>query len=96
MARCFVLVFLLSVWVGCDAKREHTPRRPHDGDDLHRQGGHRSPSGPLPGLQEKIDRRLDEINRSMSPYLEDSEISRFNRFPAGRRASSRFRRISCG
>jgi FAD:protein FMN transferase len=32
------------------------------------------------GLKEKIDRRLDEINRSMSVYLDDSEISRFNRF----------------
>jgi thiamine biosynthesis lipoprotein len=31
-------------------------------------------------LQEKIDRRLHEINQSMSPYLADSEISRFNRF----------------
>jgi FAD:protein FMN transferase len=32
------------------------------------------------GLKEKIDRRLDEIDRSMSVYREDSEISRFNRF----------------
>ena len=31
------------------------------------------------GLQEKIDKRLDEINRSMSTYLADSEISRLNR-----------------
>lgn len=30
------------------------------------------------GLQEKIDRRLVELNRSMSAYLEDSELSRFN------------------
>ncbi|MCF8067660.1 MAG: FAD:protein FMN transferase [Desulfobacterales bacterium] len=29
-------------------------------------------------LQEKIDNRLDEINRSMSIYIKDSEISRFN------------------
>lgn len=36
--------------------------------------------GSVAGLQEKIDRRLDDINRSMSPYLKDSEISRFNRF----------------
>lgn len=32
------------------------------------------------GLQEKIDRRLDEINQSMSTYRKESEISRFNRF----------------
>jgi thiamine biosynthesis lipoprotein len=37
--------------------------------------------GSVSGLQAKIDRRLDQINHSMSPYLKDSEISRFNRFP---------------
>jgi len=36
--------------------------------------------GSIAGLQEKIDRRLQQINHSMSPYLTDSEISRFNRF----------------
>ncbi len=30
------------------------------------------------GLQAKIDKRLDDINRSMSTYRKDSEISRFN------------------
>jgi thiamine biosynthesis lipoprotein len=30
------------------------------------------------GLQTKIDRRLEDINRSMSTYRKDSEISRFN------------------
>ncbi len=34
----------------------------------------------LEGLKKKIDKRLDEINRSMSTYQKDSEISRFNRF----------------
>ena len=32
------------------------------------------------GVKEKIDLRLLEINRSMSTYQKDSEISRFNRF----------------
>lgn len=36
--------------------------------------------GSITGVKEKIDRRLEEINRSMSTYQEDSEISRFNRF----------------
>ena len=43
------------------------------------------------GLQEKIDARLTAINQSMSTYIHDSEISRFNRsadtrqaFPCGR------------
>jgi thiamine biosynthesis lipoprotein len=40
----------------------------------------------ISGLEEKIDARLAEINRSMSTYQEDSEISRFNRFKeAGRK-----------
>lgn len=34
------------------------------------------------GLKEKIDRRLDAINRVFSTYLKDSEISRFNAFRA--------------
>ena len=34
---------------------------------------------PVSGLQSQIDRRLDDINQSMSTYREDSEISRFNR-----------------
>jgi thiamine biosynthesis lipoprotein len=38
------------------------------------------PFGSVSTLKEKIERRLDEINRSMSPYRADSEISRFNRF----------------
>jgi len=36
--------------------------------------------GSVSGLQETIERRLNQINQSMSPYLKDSEISRFNRF----------------
>jgi thiamine biosynthesis lipoprotein len=37
-------------------------------------------SGDIKGVKEKIDRRLEEINRSMSTYRKESEISRFNRF----------------
>ena len=33
----------------------------------------------IAGVKEKIDRRLAEINRSLSTYQPDSEISRFNR-----------------
>jgi thiamine biosynthesis lipoprotein len=33
----------------------------------------------LPGLKAKIEDRLEQINRSMSNYVADSEISRFNR-----------------
>lgn len=38
----------------------------------------------LDSLQKKIDARLEEINQSMSTYRPDSEISRFNKLPAGR------------
>jgi FAD:protein FMN transferase len=37
--------------------------------------------GTVSGLQEKIEQRLEEIERSLSTYREESEISRFNRFP---------------
>jgi hypothetical protein len=79
MARCFVLAFLLSVLTGCDAKREHLLDGRTMGTTYHIQVV-TGAFGSVAGLQNKIDRRLDEINRSMSPYLKDSEISRFNRF----------------
>jgi thiamine biosynthesis lipoprotein len=43
-------------------------------------------AGNLPGnpeyLKSQIDKRLDAINQSMSPYIKDSEISRFNQLEA--------------
>jgi thiamine biosynthesis lipoprotein len=36
----------------------------------------------IDGLQEKIERRLEEVNQSFSTYREDSEINRFSRFRA--------------
>ena len=36
---------------------------------------------PAAGLQEKIERRLEEIEQIFSTYREDSEINRFSRFP---------------
>lgn len=44
-------------------------------------------SQDLGGLKEKIDGRLDEINRVFSTYIQDSEISRFN---AWSRAGEKF------
>ena len=37
--------------------------------------------GGVSGLQERIDRRLEEIEQSLSTYRGESEISRFSRFP---------------
>ena len=39
-----------------------------------------SDSDGISGLKDKIDRRLEEINRSMSTYMAESEISQFNSF----------------
>jgi thiamine biosynthesis lipoprotein len=73
------LFFFIGLVVGCDSRREHTLTGRTMGTTyaVTVVGGY---FGPGAGLQEKIDRRLDEINRSMSPYLTESEISRFNRF----------------
>lgn len=73
----FLLAFLLAA--GCDGRRGHviTGRTMGTTYSVTVVTGH---FGSIAGLQEKINRRLQEINRSMSPYLEDSEISRFNRF----------------
>jgi thiamine biosynthesis lipoprotein len=64
--------------VGCDARREHSFAGPTMGTTYHISvvTGF---FGSIGGLQERIDRRLAEVNRSMSTYLRDSEISRFNR-----------------
>jgi thiamine biosynthesis lipoprotein len=39
-----------------------------------------SPGAADDGLKTAVDRRLDEVNRQLSTWLEDSEITRFNRF----------------
>jgi thiamine biosynthesis lipoprotein len=79
VARCFLLTFLLGGLAACDMRREHvlTGRTMGTTYTVKVVTG---TFGSVSGLQEKIDRRLDEINRSLSPYLADSEISRFNRF----------------
>jgi thiamine biosynthesis lipoprotein len=38
--------------------------------------------GGVGGLKARIDARLDEITRSLSTYVEDSEINRFSRLPS--------------
>jgi len=75
----FVGIVLTFVPAVCAAKREHLIEGRTMGTTYHItvitgyfQG--------IAGLKAKIDARLDEINRSMSTYQKDSEISRFNRF----------------
>jgi len=76
---CFFLFFFMGLAAGCDARRElaFSGRTMGTTYTVKVVTGR---FGSVAGLQEKIDRRLDEINRSMSPYLAGSEISRFNRF----------------
>lgn len=75
-----ILCITLFFWAaGCDARREHLIEGRTMGTTYHVKVV-TGRLGSVKGLQEKIERRLDEINRSMSPYLPESEISRFNRF----------------
>jgi FAD:protein FMN transferase len=74
-----ILLFplLFAALTACDAKREHLIEGRTMGTTYHIT----VVSGPFQGaggLGEKIDARLDEINRVFSTYIKDSEISRFN------------------
>jgi thiamine biosynthesis lipoprotein len=71
-----VLTFVPAV---CAAKREHLIEGRTMGTTYHITVVTEYFQG-ISGLKAKIDARLDEINRSMSTYQKDSEISRFNRF----------------
>ncbi len=70
------LTFLSSV---CEAKREHVVRGRTMGTTYSVKVVTGNFEG-ISGVKKKIDERLAEINRSMSTYQQDSEISRFNRF----------------
>jgi thiamine biosynthesis lipoprotein len=74
-----LLAFFVMALTGCDVRREHLIEGRTMGTTYQVKVVAGS-FGSVEGLKAKIDRRLEEINRSMSPYLLDSEISRFNRF----------------
>jgi thiamine biosynthesis lipoprotein len=72
----YILAFVI-ILAGCSARKE-TIFSGHTMGTTYRVkvvGGYFQSTG---GLQEKIDRRLKAINQSMSTYLADSEISKFN------------------
>ncbi len=74
-----IIVISLLTATACDAKREHHFQGLTMGTTYHVTvvtGYFQRVSG----LQDAIERRLKEINQSMSTYIDDSEISRFNRF----------------
>jgi thiamine biosynthesis lipoprotein len=63
----------------CEAKQEHLIQGRTMGT-TYQVKVVTSSFGGISGVKEKIDKRLEEINRSMSTYQKGSEISRFNRF----------------
>lgn len=72
------LVFILGAAAGCDLRREVLINGRTMGTTytIKVVAGHwYDPSE----LRQKVEARLEEINRSMSTYIADSEISRFNR-----------------
>ncbi len=77
--RIIVCIMGLMLAANCDSKREHLIAGRTMGT-TYQVKVVTGNLGSVKGLKEKVDQRLDEINRSMSPYLPESEISRFNRF----------------
>jgi thiamine biosynthesis lipoprotein len=74
-----ISISILFAYTDCEGQREHLIQGPTMGTTYHVKvvtGYFQA----ISGLKEKIDRRLEEINQSMSTYIEDSEISRFNNF----------------
>jgi len=67
----------------CTPRREYRLRGRTMGTDYHVTVVARGVS--VVGLQEAIDGRLDEVNRHLSTWIDDSEISRFNRSRASGR-----------
>ena len=73
------VLFVLLLATDCLARREHLITGRTMGTTYQVKlitGGDRT----VDGLAEKIEARLVEINQSMSTYIHDSEINRFNRF----------------
>jgi thiamine biosynthesis lipoprotein len=60
-----------------------------------RISGTNLPPGKQEALKQEVEERLREINRQMSHYIPESELSRFNRVPAGEpfRISAEFAQV---
>ena len=81
-----LVLVILSLPACVDAQQEQLIEGRTMGTTYHIKVVTGAPAG-VNGLKEKIDRRLDEINRIFSTYIKDSEISRFN---AWSRAGEKF------
>ncbi|MEJ2472628.1 MAG: FAD:protein FMN transferase [Desulfobacterales bacterium] len=76
-----VIALLCLMSAGCNARREtvFTGRTMGTTYSVKLVTGYLQ---PVSGLQSQIDKRLDDINQSMSTYRDDSEINSFNRLTA--------------
>jgi thiamine biosynthesis lipoprotein len=81
-----ILCIILLIPAGVEAQQEYLIEGRTMGTTFHITIVSDSSQG-VGGLKEKIDARLDEINRVFSTYIKDSEISRFN---AWNRAGEKF------
>ena len=83
---------LLAVFAGCSARRETRLAGRTMGTTYHVTVVHGFLDRPR-GLDLRLTHRLEEIEQRFSTYRPDSEINRFNRWPAGRepfKASTEF------
>ena len=78
---CFIIAAFVFCTSGCALKKEVVCSGKTMGTTYHVKVV-ASVFRPTGSLQGQIDRRLGEINRSMSTFLADSEISRFNAMDA--------------
>ena len=81
LLQAVILIWFLCLPLGCSAEKEvvYTGRTMGTTYHIKVVAGFFE---RLSGLQDNIDARLQAINQSMSTYLHDSEISRFNRSTA--------------
>jgi FAD:protein FMN transferase len=76
-AKATILIFLLFLLAGCSLKKEVAFSGKTMGTTYHIKVV-KGIFTHTANLQKKIDARLDQINKSMSTFIKDSEISRFN------------------
>jgi FAD:protein FMN transferase len=76
-AKAAILIFLLFLSAGCSLKKEVAFSGKTMGTTYHIKVV-KGIFTHTANLQKKIDARLDQINKSMSTFIKDSEISRFN------------------
>ncbi len=84
-----VLIYLIAIfaWLNSPAQAADLPLIAWQGETMGtmysvKVVGAQLPAERIATLKAEVDRRLKEVNRQMSHYLPDSELSRFNRAPA--------------